>query len=156
MARCVLRAGRIVLLSSMLAGCQLLPPLPPADFSEPGWQVREGQAIWRSSAEAPELAGELLFATNMAGRTMVQFIKTPIPFLTAQTTTNAWKIDFTVENRSYRGPGTPPSRLLWLHLARALAGTPPPAPIQFHRDGPDSWVIDNPRSGERISGVLAR
>ncbi|MDB6023749.1 MAG: hypothetical protein JWQ04_3606 [Pedosphaera sp.] len=56
-----------------LAGCQIFPKLPPADLSEAGWTVRQGQAVWRSKKSAPEIAGELLVATNYDGRALVQF-----------------------------------------------------------------------------------
>src|SRR6266513_1380446 len=71
-------------------GCRSLPPLPPANLSEPGWIVREGQAVWRPKKGAPEIAGEIMVATQNNGRTFVQFTKTPFPFVIARTETNSW------------------------------------------------------------------
>src|SRR5215831_18062058 len=59
-----------------VAGCRSLPPMPPADLSSPEWTVLQGQAVWRASHAAPEIAGEILVATNTAADTLVQFTKT--------------------------------------------------------------------------------
>jgi len=84
-----------------LAGCQTIPALPPVNLSEPGWTIHEGQAVWRSKKDAPEIAGELLVAVNPDGRSFVQFTKTPLPFIVAQTTINSWQIHFVPNNRTY-------------------------------------------------------
>src|SRR3954464_16041006 len=75
------------------AGCRLLPSLPPTNLSEPGWHVREGQAVWRMKRDAPEIAGEILLATKADGHAFVQFTKTPFPFLIGQTTSNRWQVE---------------------------------------------------------------
>ena len=52
-----------VLLVSVLGnicGCRTSQQLPATNLSEPGWNVRQGQAIWRRETGAPEIAGELL------------------------------------------------------------------------------------------------
>src|SRR5213593_2130154 len=61
--------------------CRTAPPLAPANLSEPGWRIREGQAVWRPKIEAPEIAGELLVATHPNGQTFLQFTKTPLPLV---------------------------------------------------------------------------
>jgi len=61
------------------AGCRTANPLPPADFSAPGWRVQQGQAVWKPSASRPELAGDLLLATNVNGNMFIQFSKMPFP-----------------------------------------------------------------------------
>src|SRR5205823_11461642 len=92
--------------------------------SEPGWRVREGQAVWRVKRAAPEIAGEVLLATCADGRSFVQFTKTPFPFLIGQTTTNTWQAELPTQNRRYSGRGKPPKRLIWLYLPRLLSGAP--------------------------------
>src|SRR2546422_5254946 len=59
--------------------CRTVPPLAPANLSEPGWTMREGQAVWRPKTEGPEIAGELLVAIHRTGETYLQFTKTPLP-----------------------------------------------------------------------------
>src|SRR5262245_37114433 len=108
------------------AGCHLVPPLPAVNLSEPGWRVREGQAVWRAKRDAPEIAGEILVATRPDGRAFVQFTKTPFPFMIAQTTTNTWQAEMPTQNRLYSGRGKPPTRLIWLYLPRVLSGAAPP------------------------------
>src|SRR5215471_693596 len=76
-------------LAAALAGCQSTP-LPKINLAEPGWTVRQGQAIWRAGTGIPDMAGDLLVATNTNGRTLIQFTKTPFPMIVAQATTNAW------------------------------------------------------------------
>ena len=51
--------------------------MPPADFSLPGWQAHQGQAVWKPSKKRPELAGDLLLATNANGNYVIQFSKIP-------------------------------------------------------------------------------
>src|SRR5262245_61422206 len=82
----------LVLAISTLTACRTVP-LPPANLAEPGWVLREGQAVWRPNREAPELAGDILLATNISGRTFVQFTKTPFPLVIVQSTTNSWQIE---------------------------------------------------------------
>jgi hypothetical protein len=138
-----------------LAACRTVPSLPPANFAEPGWTVRQGQAVWRLGKDTPELAGELLVATNRDGRTLVQFTKTPVPFVVAQTTAHAWQVDFVPKNKTYSGRGDPPARVLWLHLARSLDGSPPPKPFAFEKRPEAGWRLENRATGELISGYLA-
>src|SRR5258706_15649771 len=76
--RRLLRVELLPLLAC-LTGCRSLPPLPAANFSEPGWIVHQGQAVWRQKHGAPDIAGEILVATNGGGKTFVQFTKTPFP-----------------------------------------------------------------------------
>src|SRR5690349_312352 len=59
-------AGALLLamLAVLSSGCRTSVPMPPADFSGGGWQVQQGQAVWKPSQSRPELAGELLFATR--------------------------------------------------------------------------------------------
>ena len=149
---CLLAA---TLLFLPLAGCSFGPRLPPANLAEPGWRVRQGQAVWRRDRSATELAGEILLATHADGRTVAQFTKNPLPFLSAQTTTNRWQIEFIPQQRVYRGSGPPPARLIWLHLARSLSGIAPPGPLHFETLPAGGWRLENEHSGETLTGFLA-
>jgi hypothetical protein len=100
-------------------GCSTLPPLPAADLNEPGWQVRQGQAVWKPRPDAPEIAGDLLLATHPDGREFVQFTKT-IPIATAQRSRDGWEVSFGPGGKRYSGRGNPPPRIVWFELADAL------------------------------------
>ena len=139
-----------------LSACRTVPLFPPSNFAEPGWTVRQGQAVWRTGQHSPELAGEVLVATHRDGRTLVQFTKTPLPFVVAQTTTNSWQVDFVPKNKTYSGRGEPPLRVIWLHLARSLDGNSPPKPFVFQKTTEAGWTLENRATGEMISGYLAR
>ena len=125
------------------------------NISEPGWQLRQGQALWKSRRAGPEIAGELLVATHPEGRSLVQFTKTPLPLLTAQVESDRWQIELVPEKRSVRGQGPPPAHLIWLHLAAALAGKALPKELSVtgHADG--RWILENSSTGETISGFVA-
>ncbi|MFM2081935.1 MAG: hypothetical protein RL380_626 [Verrucomicrobiota bacterium] len=97
-------------------GCRTTP-LPPVDLAAPGWQTHPAQAVWRPNRHAPELVGELLYATRTNGESLVQFSKNPFPLVTAQTTRHAWRIEFAAVGKKYSAPGIPPARLLWFQLA---------------------------------------
>ena len=146
--------GAALLLALLAASCRTIPPLPPVNLAEPGWTLQQGQALWRSQRDAPEIAGEILFATHPGGRTVLQLTKTPLPFVSAQTSGESWQIEFVPQRRSFSGKGTPTTRLLWIHLARALNGTKPPAPLEFKQAEPHGFTLENPKSGESISGFL--
>jgi hypothetical protein len=128
--------------------------MPPADFSLPGWRISHGQALWRSGAGGPEIAGELLLATHVHGQAFVQFSKTPLPILIARTTRNGWRIEFIARNQTLTGRGEPPGRLGWLHLARCLAGTNPPTGWSFQQSDGGTWRLENRKSGELLEGYL--
>jgi hypothetical protein len=138
----------------VLSGCRAVAPLAAANFSEPGWTVREGQAIWRADKSAPEIAGELLVATRPGGDSVVQFTKTPVPFILAQAHSNAWQFHLVPENRTYSGRGLPPWRIAWLNLPRCLTGEPPPKPWLWLAPDAEHWSLTNPVTGESIDGYL--
>ena len=135
--------------------CRTVPPLPAANLSAPGWTVRQGQAIWRSSRKAPEIAGELLLATGTDGRAFVQFTKTPFPLVIAQNAGTDWEIRFPTENRRYSGRGTPPKRLIWLWLSRAYQGHTVPKGWSW-QPGEERWHLENPGTGEFIEGYFTK
>ena len=142
-----------ILLLLLASGCHTRP-LPPATLSDPGWNIQQGQAVWRAKKEAPELAGEILLAQNPDGRTMLQFTKTPFPFIIAQTTSQSWQLEVPAENKCYSAPGKPPARISWFHLPPALNGVPPPKPWIFRHSENANWHLENTASGEMIEGYL--
>jgi hypothetical protein len=109
-----------LLIAAFVCGCRIVPPLPPADFSAPGWRVQQGQAVWKPSSSRPELAGDLLLATNVNGNFFLQFSKIPFPMVTAQVAGDQWEIEFGADKYSWHGHGTPPGHFGWLQLPRVL------------------------------------
>lgn len=142
-------------LAIALSGCATAKPLPKANLSEPGWTVRQGQAVWRPKRDAPELAGELLVATRPDGSTFVQFTKTPIPFAIAQTSPHGWQIDFPPENKHYARHGSPPARIIWFQLAKAVIGKPV-AKGWTWENSDSNWNLKNPSSGESLEGYFSQ
>ena len=142
----------LVLVLILAAGCTTSRPLPPADFSAPGWTIQNGQAVWKNGSS--DLAGELIFARRADGSSALQFIKTPLPLVSAQTSAKRWTITFVADNRTVSGQGAPPAQLLWLHLACALNGISPTRPLTFSRDTNGSWSLENAETGESIAGFL--
>lgn len=144
----------MILLSfaGLFTSCRTTPPLPPADFSAPGWQVRQGQAVWRR-AGAAELSGELLVATHADGSAVVQFAKPPVTLVTAQSTAEKWAVRFP-PNHEFTGSGPPPARLIWLHLANFLTGTAPSSNWLWERPDGQSWRLQNRSTGESLAGYL--
>ena len=155
-ARCANGVRQILAVSAAigLTACRTTTSLPPVNLSEPGWIVREGQAVWRQHRDAPDVAGELLVATHRDGRTLVQFTKTPIPFLVVQTTSRAWQVRFVAGNRVFSGRGAPPARLAWPHLARCLEGISPPPAWRWQQLEDGRWRLENRKTGELIEGFL--
>ena len=146
------RLSAIPIVVLLLTGCATSRPLPPADLSAPEWTVQTGQAVWKSGSS--DLAGELIFAQRTDGSSALQFIKNPLPLVSAQTREARWTITFIADNRTVSGKGTPPAQLLWLHLASALKGDSPKPPLQFSRVSGGNWKLENSETGEAISGFL--
>lgn len=129
-------------------------PLPPTDFSQPGWQVHQGQAVWKPTRNRPELAGDLLLATNNNGDYVVQFTKSPFTLATARMQNGAWQIQFGDGRHEFSGRGTPPKRFSWFQLPRVLNGAPPAPPWRYTPKPDNSWRLENPRTGESLEGYI--
>jgi hypothetical protein len=145
----------ILLLSVLSAtGCRTIGPLPSVDINQPGWTVRQGQAVWKCKGTAPEIAGELVLATKTDGASFLQFTKTPLPFVVAQTTSNSWQIQFVPQNRTFSAPGKPPARLLWLQLPRCLLGQCDENRFEFTTMKSGNHLLRDRKTGESIEFYL--
>jgi hypothetical protein len=142
------------LLLALGAGCRTSHPLPSADFIAPGWSVYHGQAIWKSSQNQTELAGDLLLATNVNGNVFIQFSKIPFPLVTAQVSGNEWQIEFGADKYSWHGRGAAPERFVWFQLPPALRNANIGGHWQFARVATNSWCLKNPNTGETLEGVF--
>jgi len=145
-----------VLLAVLLAGsgCQTAPQKILFTASGPGWTVQEGQVLWRPGHRFPELAGEIVMARHQDGCCGIQFTKTPLPLVLAQTTKTNWLIQFPPRQMSFTGLGAPPLRFVWLYLHAALAGQPLPKHLRFQRKPEGGWRLENERTGEALEGFL--
>lgn len=150
--------GLLLALACLLpafTGCHSLPTQPPMDFSGPDWVVRQGQAVWKPDAKAAGVAGELLVASNPDGRRVVQFTKTPLPFLVAQRTTNGWQMQIIPKNKTLSGRGEPPLRLIWLHLPDGLERRHDNSKFN-HASKPDgTFSFWNVATDESLEGFLS-
>lgn len=146
----------IVIFSALLlilcAGCRTANPLPPADFSAPGWRVQQGQAVWKPAPDRPGLAGDLLLATNVNGNLFIQFSKMPFPLATAQVAGGQWQIEFGADKYSWHGRGVPPDRFGWFQLPRVLSNPDIGGNWRFTRMETNSWRLENPHTGESLEG----
>ncbi len=144
----------VVLVIIMLAnGCQTATQ-SLFTASGPGWHVQDGQALWRPRRGLPELAGDLVLASHPDGRCLIQFAKTPLTLVSAQTSRTHWLIQFPPRRMSFSGRGEPPTRFAWLYLSAALSGEPLPKQLRFQRKPDGGWRLENTRSGETLEGFL--
>ncbi len=137
------------------AGCRTAAQAPLFTATGPGWRVREGQALWRPGRRFPELGGEVVMASHKDGRCTIEFAKTPLPLVLAQTTRTHWLIAFPARRMSFAGRRAPPTRFAWLYLSAALSGDSLPSPLRFQRKLDGGWRLENTRSGETVEGFLA-
>jgi hypothetical protein len=121
----------------------------------PGWRVQQGQALWRPQRGLPEFGGDLVLASDDAGRCLIQFDKTPMAILSAQTTSNRWLIKFPPQQMSFSGRGPGPTRFSWLYLHPALAGEILPPALHFESKPDGGWRLENSRTGETLEGFLS-
>lgn len=138
-----------------LTACQSLPELPKVDLSQPGWTLRQGQAVWHPRRHAPEIAGDLIVASHPDGQAFVQFSKSPLTLVSAEKTAYEWQVEFPLQDKRYAGRGKPPSRLSWLVLPEALSGAIPPQPWEWRVEKGGNWRLSNPKTGESLEGYLA-
>ena len=153
-ARRILARAATLAVFFALTACRT-PPIPKANLSEPGWKIFQGQAVWKSNRDAPEISGEILLAEKSDGENFVQFTKTPFPFAIAQSTTNAWRLEIPMQNKSYAAPGRTPSRVIWFQLARAVAGQPLKKPWTW-RESEDDWRLENSATGQSLAGYFSK
>jgi len=148
----------LVLLVLLLGagGCRTVPPMPPVNLQQPGWTVREGQAIWRMKRGGRDVAGEFLLATRSDGHSFLQFSKNPFTLMTAQTTPNSWEVEVPTKNKRYSGHGRPPKRLLWAYVPEMLAGQVPPKGCSWQTLPNHGWKLENRVSGESIEIYFTR
>jgi hypothetical protein len=159
----VLLAGRVFRLAvwpallaslALFTGCQTPTESDLFTTTEPGWRVQEGQALWRPRRGMPELGGDIVMASRADGRCVIQFIKTPMSLVLAQTSLTNWLVQFPPRQIGFKGRGSPPKRFAWLYLHSALAGEPLPAAFQFGQKPDGGWKLENTRSGESVEGFL--
>ena len=152
-----LMAGIVLLVLGALglAGCATTRPVQPMDLSDPGWTIRNGQAVWTPKPGAAGMAGELMVAMHSDGRSFVQFVKTPLPIASAQLTTNSWRVTLGTENKTYAGKGAPPERILWLQFPDGLVGRHSSTNWYFARTKEDGWHFENLQTEEALDGFLS-
>lgn len=147
------RRGSIFFLALILCvSCRTVPPLPPVDFSAPGWRVLPGQAVWLPAKNRPEFTGDLLLATNANGNFFLTFTKTPFTLVTAQACGGDWQIVFGGNEYFWHGHGRLPARFGWIELPRALAGEKLESGWEFSRRAGAGWQLENPATGESLEG----
>jgi hypothetical protein len=136
-------------------GCMTSPDKTLFATTGTSWTVQQGQAIWRPGQKYPELAGEIVLAQNLDGRSSLQFTKTLLPVMLAQTTKANWLIQFPPQRLGFTGRGQPPQRFVWLQLSDALAGKTLPNNFLFTRSPDGGWRLENRRTGEFVEGFLS-
>jgi hypothetical protein len=151
--RFILASGLLAILA-LCAGCQTATR-SLFIASGPGWHIQQGQALWRPRSGFPELGGDLVLASDEQGRCLIQFAKTPMPLVCAQTTRTQWLIQFPPRGWAFHGHRQPPTRFAWLYLQGALEGEKLPPPLRFEREPEGGWRLENTRSGETLKGYLA-
>lgn len=140
------RLFNLCLLATLLCGCRT-PKIPVIDLSEPDWQERTGQAIWKMP-DAPLLSVDIHFAQSESGTSWLQLSKGGLPMATVTLNKPHWKLDGSMFGRVAQGRGTPPRQAGPAQLALLLAGRP------VHRDWKvehkaDHLLLAREKSGER-------
>lgn len=141
-----------VLLPVIFCGCRTTNLFTA---SGPGWRVQQGQALWRPENGLPEFGGDLVLAEDNNSRALIQFDKTPLSMVFAETTSNRWLIRFPQRQMNFSGRVPEPTRFVWLYLPAALAGKPVPSPLHFERKPDGGWRLENTNTGEILEGFLS-
>ena len=139
----------LLLLVLFAAGCATVS-FPPVDLKQPGWTVRQGEAVWRRQRGGEGIAGDLLVATRTNGRAFVQFSKASFPLVIAQCSPEAWTVDFPPQNKHYSGRSAPPQRIIFLQLPRLLSRLPLPKNWSWQKQSDGGWRLENRATGESL------
>jgi len=123
--------------------------------SGPGWHVQQGQALWQPKSGLLEFGGDLVLASNPDGRALIQFDKTPLAMVFAQTTPTRWFIRFPQEQMHFSGRMPASTRFTWLYLPAALEGKPLPPAFHFEQKPDGGWRLENTATGEILEGYLS-
>lgn len=145
-----------LLLLLLATGCQTSPPqIIACDFSDPGWTVAKGQALWRPSRNSPSLAGELIVAKHTNGSVFIEFSKPPLSIVTATTTNDRWRIVYGQNQRAFSGHGRPPDRIVWFQLATPQTPVSKSAPWRTSDIGDGGIRTESAETGEALNTYLA-
>jgi hypothetical protein len=135
----------------LACGCRTAS-LPPANLTEPGWIIQQGQAVWHTP-KGQEIAGDVLVGIKGQERSVVQFTKTPFTLVMAQIASHHWQVEFPPEHRHYSGHGQGPTRVIWFYLPRALSNESLPGTFKWHQDK-EGWRLENTANGEFLEGYF--
>jgi hypothetical protein len=134
----------------LLAACATTaPPVAEVPLSDPLWQVRRGQAVWKPEADQPDIAGDIVLSTHPAGGSSIQFSKT-MPILSGRISPAGWSFDLPPEDRHHSGGGDPPARIVWLQLLRALEGKKISERWTLAKPSDLFVALENQHTGERL------
>ncbi|MEN9575230.1 MAG: hypothetical protein RL514_3085 [Verrucomicrobiota bacterium] len=147
-----MRRCSIAVLLALLCACRTIP-LPRIDTSAPGWTHRSGQAVWTPGRGASDVVIDLQVWNRADGECVLDVSKAGLSFVLAHVTAGTWRIEAAAGQR-HSDRGTPPARVGWLQLARALSGQVSATPWQFERRDSGAWRLTNPQTGERFDGSL--
>lgn len=142
------------LLFTVATGCRT-PAFPKPDLAAAHWLKRSGQLVWTAKRNGVEIVTDVNVWTSPGGECWLEAHKSGLPFLTAQLTADAWRIESLAAGSAHAGRGEPPRSIGWLQLARCLAARPPARGWKWRAQGEDV-SLENPRTGERMAGFLAR
>lgn len=140
--------------SLLISGCRTGPALAPVDLQHPGWTVQRGQAVWQPKTDAPELAGQLLMASNESGEQLIRFSKDPMEIVLARRTDPGWSLVIGAFDKSYSGRGRPPRRIGWFQLADAVFQDNPANGWIWSGINERRWELTHPKTGERLEGFF--
>jgi hypothetical protein len=144
-----------VLLLWGCAGCAT-PDLPPIQLSDPGWEVRKGQAVWQAERHGTGIAGDLILAVHPDQRGLAQFTKAPFPLAQARIEAERWELTLPQRKRAFSGTLPPPEHVVWFALIAAFTDEPLPFNWSLHLPAPERWRLENHRTGEFLEGYWAK
>lgn len=125
------------------------------DLSDPGWVVREGQAVWHRKGADAGIPGRLQVAMHWDGRSVVTFTTPSGDSAVAQIRTNGWQVRAPGAARFVTGRGPLPEWSLWLQLPDGLLGNSAiVTDWTMARERGQPWRFYNDVIGESIDGTL--
>jgi hypothetical protein len=141
--------------SLLFSGCETNKTQNLFAVTGSAWTIKQGQGLWTARRGAPQIGGDIVLASDGNGRSFVQFDKTPLTIVTAQTTPERWLIRFPQGGGVWAGHQPAPPRTIWLYLGDALAGKSLPKPLSFKQKSDGNWRLENLKTGEILEGFVS-
>ena len=152
--------GMLCLGALLCVGCKTVR-IEQVDLDFPGWDLFEGEAVWRSDKNANDMVVGVIFARHLDGCLHLQVAKEGIPLNIVQVHSDAWVCEMPLMKRHYEGRVSSvqsrgvTAQLGWLQVLLQLGDRRLHPSWNSLIVAEGQWLLENDGTGERIELFLS-